>query len=172
MVTGVLPEGFKPLIGTEESTLDDKGRVLFSKKKRERLGDDFLVLLGKLNCLIFYPEPVWKQLVKEIMTGPVMDPAREDFSRLTLGIAADDMSFDSQNRVVIPRELRKAANLTEGDRLLIVGCGDRVELWDRDRWIEFRANPEGFRREQREAIEDLYDRIIQRRLYEGAEVAE
>ena len=32
----------KQLIGTEEATIDEKGRLLVSKKKRERLGEPFV----------------------------------------------------------------------------------------------------------------------------------
>jgi MraZ protein len=158
-----------PLIGTEEASLDDKGRVLFSKKKRERLGDDFLVLLGKLNCLIFYPRDVWRRLIAEALSGPVMDPAREDFTRLTLGMAADDLSFDGQNRLVIPRALRKEARLQEGDKVLLVGCGDRVELWESDEWVKFRYKPEEYERERREVVEKLYSDLLAHDFSEGSE---
>ena len=49
----------KPLIGTDEDTIDDKGRLLVSKKKRERLGEDFVMALGATGCVVVYPELVW-----------------------------------------------------------------------------------------------------------------
>ena len=33
----------KPLIGTDEAIIDVKGRLLLSKKKRDRLGDSFVI---------------------------------------------------------------------------------------------------------------------------------
>jgi MraZ protein len=158
----VLPKGFVPLIGTEDSTLDEKGRLLFSKKKRERLGDDFVILLGKLNCLILYPGAIWKLLIADALRGPVMDPAREDFTRLLLGTASDGLSFDGQNRIVIPKELRKEAKLQEGDRVNIVGCGDRVEVWARDEWVKFRFKPDDYEKERREVYDRLYDTLVWR----------
>ncbi len=46
----------RPLLGTEEAVLDDKGRVLVSKKKRERLGETFTLILGKVGCLMMVPD--------------------------------------------------------------------------------------------------------------------
>jgi DNA-binding transcriptional regulator/RsmH inhibitor MraZ len=51
----------KPLIGTDEATIDDKGRILVGKKKRERLGEPFAIAVGEVGCLVAYPEPVWQQ---------------------------------------------------------------------------------------------------------------
>lgn len=157
-----LPKGFEPLIGTEESSLDDKGRILFSKKKRERLGDGFVILIGKLNCLILYPASIWKLLVNEALRGPVMDPAREDFTRLLLGTASDRLSFDAQNRIVIPKELRKEARLHEDDKVHIVGCGNRVEIWSHDEWAKFQGNPENYEKDRRQTFDRLYDTLLRR----------
>ena len=47
--------GSKPklLLGQEEATIDDKGRVLVAKNKRDRLGSDFVMRLGDNGCI--YP---------------------------------------------------------------------------------------------------------------------
>lgn len=146
--------GFKPLIGTEEATIDDKGRILFSKKKRERLGQNFAVTLGATGCVVAYPLPVWERLLSEIFAHDSTNSARDQYTRLVLGVADDDLNFDSQGRVVIPHKLRALAKLE--DKVLLVGCGDRVEIWSKPEWEEYWKYPEAYARERREAIENAW----------------
>lgn len=153
-----LPESFKPLIGTEEATIDDKGRILVSKSKRDRLGEDFILVLGKSGGISVYPRNVFEQLFEEIFRVETMNPAREEYTRLVLSNAADDISFDQQGRLVIPRRLRNEARLT-GD-VLVIGCGDRIEIWDRDEWTKFNYAPDKYNAERRDAIDSAYSRML------------
>ena len=45
-----LPENFKPLIGTEEANMDDKGRILVSKKNVTgvKIGPPMIFLYSEL----------------------------------------------------------------------------------------------------------------------------
>lgn len=160
-----LPQEFKPLIGTETANVDDKGRILVSKKKRERLGESFALVLGK-GCLIMYPEPVWNQLLSEIFSVPTMNPAREQYTRLVLGVAEDDLKFDGQGRMVIPKEMRAQAKLN--DKVLLIGCGDRVEIWAESEWEKFQEFPAAYQQQRREAIETAYGQMMGRPSDAGA----
>lgn len=152
-----LPENFKPLLGTEEARLDDKGRLLFSKKKRERLGDDFTLLLGKVGCLIAYPKAVWELLLEEIFAVETMHPAREEYTRHLLAMAEDELKFDEPGRIVIPQKLRTAAKL--GEKVLVIGCVDRVEIWSQPEWEEFQKYPDQYGDKRRQAIEEAYAKM-------------
>lgn len=153
-----LPEAFKPLIGTEEANIDEKGRILLSKKKRERLGDDFTLVQGKVGCLIAYPKVVWDQLLSEIFAVGTMNPAREEYTRLVLATAEDDLKVDAQGRVVIPLKVRDAAGLK--DKVLLIGCGDRVEIWAKSEWDEFNKYPTEYKKDRRAVIENAYNRMV------------
>lgn len=154
----MLPEGFKPLIGTEEATIDEKGRVLFSKQKRERLGESFALVLGKAGGICVYPQAVWEQLFVEVFSVPTMNPARETYTRLVLGSAEDELSFDAQGRLVIPKRLREEGKL-KGE-LLLIGCGDRIEIWNQFEWEKFGEFPEHYNKDRRNAIQDAYDKML------------
>lgn len=153
-----LPEGFRPLIGTEEVKIDGKGRVLFSKPKRDRLQDGFTLVLGKSGGICLYPQAIFDQLFEEIFSVETMNSAREEYTRFVLANAHDDVEFDPQGRLVIPARLRKEAGLV--DDVLIIGCGDRIELWDREEWVKFNFAPEKYKPERREAIETAYTRML------------
>lgn len=139
---------FTPLIGTDEATLDDKGRVTFTVKKVQRLGERSTMTRGEGDCLVIYPDLVWRSLVSEVLAMPVMHPDRMSFTRLVLGPASDAYTFDQQNRIVVPADLREAVNLKPGTKLKIVGCGDRVEIWPASKWEQMEKGADEPSRDQ------------------------
>src|SRR5271166_5780519 len=86
------------LTGTDEATIDDKGRILVGKKKRERLGDTFALAIGQTGCLIAYPQNVWDTIVHEIFRHESINAGTEQYTRFVLAEAEDDIKFDQQGR--------------------------------------------------------------------------
>lgn len=159
-LTNWLPEGFKPLIGTEEATIDDKGRILVSKKKRERLGDEFAIAFGARGCLAAYPKGIWDRMLEEILQYDSINAGREQYTRLLLGQAEDDLKYDAQGRVVVPQKMREAAKLK--DKVVLLGCLDRVEIWAREEYDLFQQDPDSYGRQRREAIAKAYNEMVGR----------
>jgi MraZ protein len=155
-----LPPDFKPLTLTDEATIDDKGRILISKKKRERLGEPFAIALGASGCLEAYPEWVWRRKLQDMLQHDTTNLGREQYTRLILGAADDDLRFDAQGRVVVPQKLRELANLK--DKVLVVGCGDRLEIWAAAEYAKYMADPQGYGQERRTAIEEAQKRMVGR----------
>lgn len=153
-----LPPDFKPLTGTDEATIDDKGRILVGKKKRERLGEPFAVALGPSGCLEAYPEWVWRRKLDEMLQHDTTNLGREQYTRLILGSADDDQRFDSQGRFVVPQKLREAAKLA--DKVLVVGCGDRLEIWAKSEYEAYVKDPIGYGRERRDAIQSAQAQMV------------
>ena len=146
------------MIGTDEATIDDKGRLLVSKKKRERLGEPFVMSLGDAGCAVAYPELVWARLLHEILANPSTNQGRQQYTRLVVATAEDDLVFDKQGRVVVPQKLRDAAKLK--DKVMVVGCLDRLEIWSKEEWSKYEKDPEGYGRERREAIERAEQKMV------------
>lgn len=149
-----LGSDFKPLIGTDEAVIDGKGRILLSKKKRDRLGEPFSMALGDTGCLIAYPEAVWRRMFTEIMQYDSINQGRQQYTRLVLGLAEDELKCDAQGRVVIPQKLRDLAKLNK--EVLIVGCGDRMEIWAKEEWEQFSRYPDTYGQQRRDAIQKAY----------------
>lgn len=124
----------KPLIGTDEATLDDKFRITLTTRKMQNLGSDPVMALGKNDCLVLYPRAVWSLLIQEVMSAPTMHPGREAFTRCFLSTASDVTTFDQQNRFVIPADLRTLSKIDKGTKVKIAGCGDRIEIWAEEKW--------------------------------------
>lgn len=144
--------GGKALIGTDESTIDDKGRILVPKKKRDRLGPDFALTLSEFGCLVAYPQSVWERKVGELLEGDSLDPGLQQYTRLVVGDADDELNFDQQGRVVIPLRLREAARLT--DRVSLVGCVNRVEIWAKDEYERYKDDMRHYGGRRRQAFDE------------------
>lgn len=128
---------FKPILGTEEATIDAKGRILVAKKRRERLGDGFAITIGKHGCLVAYPAPAWRKMVAKYLEDESLNPELDGVTRDFLGSADDDLSFDPQGRVVIPSKIRDHAKLKT--KVTIVGVGDRMEIWAKEEYDSYNA---------------------------------
>jgi len=151
--------GFEPLLGTDEATLDDKGRLIFTKKKRDRLGDGFTVTLGPKGCLEAYPAQIWSVMVANLLTQDALNEGVGEMTGLLMGSAEDDLHFDAQGRVTIPSKLRKKAFIEKD--VLIIGCGNRCEIWAKEEYEKFEADRSGYGKDRR----DLFRRA--RQLMEG-----
>jgi MraZ protein len=142
----------EPLLGTEEANIDEKGRVLFSNKKRARLGAQFTVTVGPEGCLVAYPRAQWVAILEEIFKSDLTNSGRRNYSRAFFRLADDDMKFDAQGRTVIPQRLREQCGLT--DKVLLVGCGDRVEIWSKDAYAAFEKDQDGYAKDRREKMDE------------------
>jgi MraZ protein len=136
--------------GTEEVSIDDKGRLLVSKKKRERLGNDFVFFLSEIGVVAAYPKETWRTMVNEVNKVSILNTGRQQFSRLMAYHAVEDMNFDAQGRVVIPGRLRAEGKLV--DRVMIAGAIEKVEFWAMKEWRKYNEDTTGYGKERREAI--------------------
>lgn len=150
----------KPIMGTDEANIDDKGRILISKKKRERLGDPFVLALGEVGCLTAYPESTWLRFLAELDQYEPSNPGRQQFNRLVMATAEDDMKFDAQGRVVVPLKYRQMARLN--DKVLLVGCFDRLEIWDEQEYLRYQEQPNTYGHHRREAIKNARAEMVAR----------
>jgi MraZ protein len=149
-----LAPDFKPLLGLDEATVDEKGRILVGKKKRERLGETFVLAIAPTNCLVAYPETVWSAVVSEILSHEGINAGTEQYTRLMLGNAEDEIRFDAQGRFVVPQRLREVAKLK--DKVVLLGCGNRMEIWAKSEYEEYSASPDDYALSRRQAMEKAY----------------
>jgi len=144
----------KPLLGTDEATIDNKGRILLGKKKRDRLGDSFAMAIGELGCICIYPERRWQARLDEMELSDPMNQGRNDYARLFFGTAEDELTCDGQGRVVIPQQIRDVVKLNE--KILVVGCFDHIEVWDPQEYKEYWKYEELYAKERRASLGRAY----------------
>lgn len=76
------------------------------------------------GCLLVYPRPMWETRREEIARLPF---SARSLQRLLLGNATD-VELDNAGRILVPTELRSAAQLQRD--VMLLGMGNHFELWD------------------------------------------
>lgn len=121
-------------MGEYHHTIDDKGRIIIPSKFRVELGDKFVLTRGLENCLFAYPEKAWNQIVEKLNKLPFTKKDARNFSRFFLS-GATVVEFDKQGRINISSPLATYANLSK--ECVVIGVGDRLEIWDNEKWNQF-----------------------------------
>lgn len=152
------PQLLQPLIGTEEVTVDAKGRVLVSKKKRDRLGASFAVGIGVKGCFVAYTEQAWEQLLTQLQSPDAIDLGSDTLREIMLGEAEDGIEFDGQGRFVVPLRLRRLLKL-EGSSSLLIGAQDKVELWPAAEYEIYKADRRAYTEKFWQEISDNKFRV-------------
>lgn len=133
---------------------------MVSRKNRERLGETFAMAINARGVLVAYPQEVWYRMIDEIDQYPTISDGRDDYSRLLNSSAEDALTFDVQGRVVIPASLRTEAKIELDTQVLLVGCGNRLEIWPPKEYEKFLADRDGYNRERRLEFEAAYNRMV------------
>ncbi len=126
-------------LGTFEHTLDERGRVAVPASFRAAFKGGGMIRPGAEGCIELYTPEAFEVEVQHRLSG-------EDESSRTLSARRARRSFfadaypvdlDAQGRIVIPPLFRAAA--LSDNRVAVVGCGDRLEIWANERWVAERA---------------------------------
>jgi MraZ protein len=125
--------------GATKVTLDDKGRMVIPTRYREQIQEraqgTLVVTVDRDQCLLLYPLPDWELIERKLMSLPSLHAQARRLQRLMVGHATD-LELDGHGRLLLPPELREFAAL--GRHAMLIGQGNRFELWDETRWAERR----------------------------------
>lgn len=131
------------LTGLFVHTLDDKGRLILPARFRLSLGERLYLTKGIGGCVLLFPEENWRRLAEQLTNLPFFDKNAVMLQRLLVG-GAEEVSCDRQGRLAIPVSLREYAGLKENTDAVIMGLGNRIEIWSKERWdkLEEEYTPE------------------------------
>jgi len=125
--------------GATKVTLDDKGRMVMPTRYREEISEraqgKLVLTVDRDQCLLIYPLSDWELVERKLMSLPSLHQQARRLQRLMVGHASDQ-ELDGHGRFLVPPELRKFAALERHG--MLVGQGNRFELWDETRWSERR----------------------------------
>ena len=123
--------------GVSHLALDSKGRLAVPAKHREALasgsGGRVILTADPSHCLLVYPLAEWEPIQKRLMALSSFNEKIRGLQRLLVG-HADDVELDGAGRLLVPPALRQYAALEK--RVVLVGQGNKFELWDEARWLE------------------------------------
>jgi MraZ protein len=140
------------LIGQYSHTLDDKKRLMMPAKIRRSLGEEIVITKGLDNCLFVYPLSEWQKLADKLSKLPISQGNARSFARLILA-GASETEIDSLGRILIPDYLRDYAHLNK--EIVIVGVYNRLEVWDKSSWEEYRKKSEDSSNDLAEKLGEL-----------------
>src|SRR3990167_641412 len=126
--------------GLHAVNLDAKGRLAIPSRFREKLDLDSVKELvvtidTESPCLLLYPLPDWEIIEQKLEALPSFNPATRRIQRLLIGHATE-LEMDNNSRILLPTLLRQHANLEK--HIMFVGQGKKFELWDEQKWYEYR----------------------------------
>lgn len=127
------------LIGEYQHTLDAKKRLAIPAKMRKELGLRAILTRGLDNCLFLYPMGEWGKLTEKLAALPMGSTTTRSFMRLMMAGAAE-VEFDQLGRILIPEYLKQYAGLAQ--RIVIAGVYNRLEIWDEERWTNYKDDVE------------------------------
>ncbi len=128
--------------GISNLNIDSKGRMAIPTKYRDEImseyeGQMIVTVDHGERCLVLYPMAKWLDTEQALMGLPNLSDAVRDMKRLILGHASE-VEMDGQGRVMLGAPLRDYAEL--GKKLVMIGQGDKFELWDEDAWNDGRES--------------------------------
>jgi MraZ protein len=127
------------LTGTYQRALDDKQRLALPKRFRELLAanDQPLFLTpGTDGSLALFAGSAFARMAEKLAAqSPTAHDVRA-FGRLLYG-QSQSIELDGQGRFRVPADLARHAELARD--CVLIGVGDHVELWDKDRWEAYLA---------------------------------
>ena len=129
--------------GNHAISMDVKGRIAVPTRVRELLQDccgGRIVLTAhtESRCLHVFPEDQWNEVLAKLEGAPTFN---ERFRRIKLTLVgyATMLELDGNGRILIPGPLRDYGHLTK--KLMLVGQGKSLELWDEDDFTAYITAP-------------------------------
>jgi MraZ protein len=123
--------------GASALTLDGKGRMAVPVRHRDALAalsaNQLTLTQHPVGCLLVFPRPSWESFRTQLLGLPM---EADGWRRFFVGSAVD-VEVDSAARLLVPPELRAIAGLDKD--VLLLGMGQRLELWDATRYAAHQA---------------------------------
>jgi MraZ protein len=119
--------------GTNEHSLDAKGRVILPARYRAAFGPKAFLSKNLERCLALWTAEEFQKQLEEQVRLQEMGRLERNVARLWAAGTAE-VEIDRQGRLAIPAPLRDFARLEVESPVLIVGILERVELWNPAEW--------------------------------------
>ena len=137
--------------GETAINLDAKGRLAVPMRYRDELVELYanrLVLSYSAfdtGSLWLQPEQTWERVRDDVMALPSFKASHRSLQRRLVG-SATAVEPDSSGRILLPPSLRQVAGMEK--RVIMLGMGNRFELWDENTLNTKRAEEEASLDEQ------------------------
>lgn len=133
-------------LGEHECKLDSKSRFILpaglKKQVPEEAEGQFVINRGFERCLVLYPKNEWEKIAAEIEKLNDYDKEKRQFKRYFFR-GATPLTLDSSDRLLIPKQLQKHANINRD--LILFAYSNKIEVWDNETYEQMiEEEPEDF----------------------------
>lgn len=139
-------------IGEYTYSIDDKKRLAIPAKFRKLLGKKAVITKGLDNCLFLYTMKDWNELAIKLSKMPLAQADARGFARVMLA-GAMECELDNLGRILVPDYLKNYAELQK--KIIIAGIFNRIEIWDDDKWNEYKSKTEDSVGDMAERLKEL-----------------
>ena len=160
-ISGVLWINVVSFRGVSACNVDAKGRFALPTKYRESVGSMargrcVITIDTEDECLLLYTLPEWEEIEASLQALPSLNRKVRRIQRLLIGHASE-CDLDSQGRVLLPAILREHAKVEK--KLMLVGQGNKFEIWSEDNWSSQRQECLAAGRSARENDQEVPDEL-------------
>lgn len=135
--------------GATQLALDGKGRLAIPARHRDALAprtadgrpDTLVLTVDPSHCLLVYPRATWDPIQDRLMALSSFNAEIRSLQRLLVGYASE-VEIDGAGRILVAPALRRFASLDH--HVMMVGQGNKFELWDEAKWAEATARAVSF----------------------------
>ena len=123
-----------PFRGTFDHTLDAKNRLTMPARYRSALAGGIVLAMtvDQQPCVGVWRPQEYEDYSRRALAGlPALSRQRAELERFFYG-NSQDAELDAAGRVIVPSFLSEHAQLEK--EIMIVGAGDRLELWSKGLW--------------------------------------
>ncbi|MQC25627.1 MAG: cell division/cell wall cluster transcriptional repressor MraZ [Chloroflexi bacterium] len=119
--------------GTFEHSIDERGRVAIPARYRHAFVDGGVLRVGPEGAVEMYTPATFDEEVERRL-GSENGNRSVDARRIRRGFLSDAyaVELDKQGRILIPPQVRAESDVS--GRILIIGCGDYLEIWHPEKW--------------------------------------
>jgi MraZ protein len=128
-----------PFRGTFDHTLDAKNRLTMPARYRSALADGVVLAMpvDQQPCVGVWRPQQYEDFSRRALAGvPPLSRKLAELERFFYG-SSQDAELDAAGRVIVPAFLGEHARLAK--EVVIVGAGERLELWSKDLWDEHQS---------------------------------
>ena len=141
----------KNMKGKYFHSVDSKGRLIVPSKFRDSLGSEFVMTLGLEDCIYLYSQEEWDKFTERLNQ---LGNSKTENRRLKRYFQSNavDCNIDSQGRTVIPADIRADVGIEKD--VVIIGNGEKAEVWSAAAWQETKMDSKQTREEIRAMLEE------------------
>jgi MraZ protein len=120
-------------VGVHERQLDPKGRLALPAAFRPRFEPRCFLTIGRDNCIDVLTEEAMEDMAKDLLDKVRRNEISRNEAR-AISSRSYEATIDAQGRINLEQTLRDYAGVVLGEKVIVSGSFDRVEIWEPSRY--------------------------------------